>query len=165
MNGGSPPSPLADVASALIPYDGIGQWETLIDPSVNHTSNTAGELREEIVLDHCLEGFSVATTGCNHYGDPCVGGCGALIMGDLKLVKGPNGGTWTNHSNGTTSCGGGFCGKACEPHCVFNLTDDEGEHHDLSATRPDLLSKLLQRFAAVRPRAICRLLVITRARA
>ena len=32
-----------------------------------------------------------------------LGGCGALIMGDIKLVKGPNGGEWTNHTNGTIS--------------------------------------------------------------
>eukprot|EP01046_Picozoa_sp_COSAG06_P071227 COSAG06_NODE_20284_length_801_cov_5.044444_1_plen_67_part_10 len=42
-----------------------------------------------------------------------------------------------------------FAGVACKPHCVFNLTEDESEHHDLAAARPDLLAKLLQRFAAL----------------
>jgi hypothetical protein len=114
-------------------------------------------------------------------------------MGDIKLVKGPNGGEWTNHTNGTISVcekkngrsppfltprgfaefeersfaktGLGqtpgeltlkdgfsqnpFAGVACKPHCVFNLTEDESEHHDLAAARPDLLAKLLQRFAAL----------------
>ena len=151
VNGGSPPPPLADAASAVIPYDGIGQWEMLTDPSANDTGHsitaTAGAPRTEVVLDHCLEGFSAQPSGCNHYGDACAGGCGALIMGDVKLVKGPNGGEWTNLTNGTTS--DSFAGVACKPHCVFNLTEDESEHHDLSATRPDLLATLLRRFTAL----------------
>ena len=57
-------------------------------------------------------------------------------------------GFWTNHSNGTNMARQNQNGplKACKPHCVFNLSADASEHHDLSASRPDLLASLLQRF-------------------
>jgi hypothetical protein len=40
----------------------------------------------------------------------------------MKLVKGPNGGEWTSDSNGTHS--NSFSGRACDDHCLFNLTAD-----------------------------------------
>jgi hypothetical protein len=72
-------------------------------------SQAQDERKENSAVRVCVcvcfvQGFSTQPTGCNHYADPCVGGCGALIMaGDIKLVKGPNGGEWTNHTNGTIS--------------------------------------------------------------
>eukprot|EP01050_Picozoa_sp_SAG11_P016802 SAG11_NODE_2336_length_3502_cov_6.183368_3_plen_76_part_00 len=54
----------------------------------------AGSASTEVILDHCLEGFSKQPMGCNEYGDECVGGCGALkpliVDSDLKLIKGSN---------------------------------------------------------------------------
>ena len=88
VTGRSPP-PLRDDASAEIPYDGLDQWEVLL--SARSAAAVAPPPRTEIILDHCLEGFSKQPTGCNEYGDECIGGCGALIVeSNLKLIKGPN---------------------------------------------------------------------------
>eukprot|EP00040_Diaphanoeca_grandis_P039759 m.260069 g.260069 ORF g.260069 m.260069 type:complete len:510 (+) comp39157_c0_seq1:85-1614(+) len=129
---------LSDNISSLIPYDGVV-----------HTGLVSGDFkdtmsppRNEIVLDHCLAGFSTATTGCNHFGAKT--SVGALIVGEWKLVKGPNGGEWTSLLNGTKAAA--FGGVACSTFCLFNLTDDAGEHTDLATARPDVLSQLLQRF-------------------
>lgn len=97
------------------------------------------------MLDSCLAGFTVSGTGCNHFGANY--SVGALIVGEWKLVKGPNGGEWTSHFNGTKSSS--FGGVACRDHCIFNLTADPSEHIDLSAARPDVLATMLARFEAV----------------
>lgn len=134
---GAPVAPLTDAVSAIIPYDGMSQWNVIL-------GQNDVAMRTEIVLDHCLAGFSVAGTGCNHFG--ATGNVGALIVGEWKLVVGPNGGEWTSFTNGTKSQA--FGGVACDPHCLFNLTDDASEHQDLSAARPDVLVAMLTRFQA-----------------
>ena len=45
--------------------------------------------RTEIILDHCLEDFSKQPTGCNEYGDECIGGCGAIVESNIAH-RGPN---------------------------------------------------------------------------
>lgn len=137
LQGGGDLPPLVDSVSATIPYDGLNQWDLITgDRPESHP------VRTEIILDHCLANFSTAGTGCNHFGvDYAVG---AIIQGAWKLVKGPNGGEWTNFSNGTTSSS--FGGRACDEHCLFNLTADESERHDLSAAEPAVLEGMLARF-------------------
>ena len=39
-----------------------------------------------------------------------------------------------------------FGGRACDDHCLFNLTADESEQHDLSAAEPRVLKNMLARF-------------------
>ena len=51
---------------------------------------------------------------------------------------------WTSYSNGTHSSS--FGNRACDTHCLFNLTDDPGEHKDLSTSQPAILKQLLDRF-------------------
>ena len=89
INGGVPTGPLQDDVSATIPYDGIDQWHLIAGGSLV-AATPVPHRRTEIVLDHCLADFSTAGTGCNHYGVNY--SVGALIMGEMKLVKGPNGG-------------------------------------------------------------------------
>jgi hypothetical protein len=130
-------TPLADSVSATIPYDGLNQWDLITGnrPDIQ-------PVRTEIVLDHCLANFSTAGTGCNHFGvDYAVG---AIIKGEWKLVKGPNGGEWTDFSNGTAS--NAFGGRACDDHCLFNLTADESERYDMSVAEPAVLQSMLARF-------------------
>eukprot|EP01050_Picozoa_sp_SAG11_P023671 SAG11_NODE_4821_length_1754_cov_1.427795_3_plen_127_part_00 len=113
----------------MIPYDGIGQWAALIDQPATRsgggsTALAAGARARArgggggggggagVVLDHCAEGFSTVQSGCNHYGDACVGGCGALIMGgELKAAKseGPTAGSGptTQTARPQTPSGGG----------------------------------------------------------
>lgn len=140
ISGGGDGAPLFDSVSADIPYDGLNQWD-LISGKRPDTQ----PVRTEIVLDHCLANFSTSGTGCNHFGvDYSIG---AIIQGEWKLVKGPNGGEWTNFSNGTASSS--FGGRACDDHCLFNLTADESERNDLSAAEPAVLKSMLARFEAL----------------
>ena len=131
--------PLTDALAATIPIDGLDQWGVI--------AHDAPSPRTEIVLDHCLENFSNAPTGCNHFASNRSGGVGALIIGDLKLVAGPNGGEWSSFTNTTSTKS--FRGVACDDYCVFNLTDDASEHRDLRSSRPDIARVLLARFAAL----------------
>ena len=78
---GTPIEPLEDAVSSTIPYDGISQYDAVF----------SGEMlgaRSEIILDSCLQGFTVEGTGCNHYGVTNAS-VGALIINEMKLVKGP----------------------------------------------------------------------------
>ena len=47
---------LMDAASPEIPYDGMDQWAVVIHAAAHGA-------RSEVVLDHCLEGFSKEPTG------------------------------------------------------------------------------------------------------
>ncbi len=131
----------ADNASAAgIPVDGMSQWGTILG-----RDDPKGP-RNEIVLDHCKDNFSTSATGCNHYGVSRANGTGALLVGQhMKLVKGPNGGSWSSFTNGTrikkfshVACGKSFC--------LFNVTADPGEHHDLKDELPELAARMLRRF-------------------
>jgi hypothetical protein len=129
--------------AGLIPIDGLDQWDVL--------ARGAPGGRSELVLDHCLENFSAAPTGCNHFGSSRPGGVGALVevVGGslLKLVAGPNGGEWSSFTNTTATSP--FGGVACDDYCVFNLTADPSEHNDLRAAQPGVAADLLARFAAL----------------
>ncbi len=127
------PDPNAD----RIPVDGINQWK-LLSEGVPDTQ------RNEIILDHCLANFSTASTGCNHFKSKREPGVGALIVGDMKLVAGPNGGEWTSYLNGTQSKS--FNGVACDDFCIFNITADPSEHVDLKDVMPDVANQLNARF-------------------
>jgi hypothetical protein len=58
-------SDLEDSVSDTIPYDGVSHWD-----AISSAEKAAQEppARRELVLDHCLAGFSTSGTGCNHYG-------------------------------------------------------------------------------------------------
>lgn len=131
------PVQLGDAASGRIPYDGLDQWPALTG------ANVTGP-RTEVVLDHCLQGYGMSGTGCNHFQFDRPGGVGALIVGNWKLVAGPNGGEWSSATNGT-KCSA-FGGRACDTQCLFDLSQDPSEHYDLSAAQPDVLAKMLARF-------------------
>ena len=70
---------------------------------------------------------------------------GALIMGDYKLVVGPQ-------SFGCDSlmwspldypCTDGPKGPDCDPYCLYDIVNDPNEHHDLAKEKPDILQQLL----------------------
>lgn len=128
---------LQDSVSDNIPYDGVDQW-----PFLSKENSTSP--RNEIVLDHCPKGYGMSSTGCNHFKNTREGGVGALIIGNWKLVVGPNGGQWSSLINGT-ECNS-FKGVACQENCLFDLSADESEHHDLSKDQPDVMAHLLKRF-------------------
>lgn len=126
---------LHDNVSELIPYDGMDQYDHLL--GLNTTAP-----RNEIVLDHCL--MPGSGTGCNHFDSKRKGGVGALIVGDWKLIAGPNGGSWSNYTNGT-HCSA-FSPVYCDTACLYNVTADPGEHHDLAEAKPEILAMMIKRF-------------------
>eukprot|EP00401_Gymnodinium_catenatum_P075292 CAMPEP_0117504208 /NCGR_PEP_ID=MMETSP0784-20121206/24731_1 /TAXON_ID=39447 /ORGANISM="" /LENGTH=568 /DNA_ID=CAMNT_0005299557 /DNA_START=65 /DNA_END=1771 /DNA_ORIENTATION=- len=116
--------------------------------------------RTEIVFDHLM--FNRAEIGAcvnaagRKYGNitqilPC-SGTGALRVGDYKLMVGtfgyaghygqfsPNA-SWRPDLVHLTLC------SLTEP-CLFNVTADIAEVHDLAAERPEIVAELLERFHA-----------------
>ncbi len=74
------------------------------------------------------------------------GGDWALILWPHKLVMGTQGGKgwWTApvHPN-ETSAHSHYVDPGCPDGCVFDLSSDPGEHHDLSASLPQVKKQLL----------------------
>lgn len=76
------------------------------------------------------------------------GKSGAMRVGRYKLLMSeqePN--EWTGpHSPNGTKAGSTKPGPCKHQPCVFDLEADPGEHRDLSATQPDLLASLVERY-------------------
>ena len=82
-------------------------------------------------------------------GGPGSNGSAALIVGDYKLVRFPQqycfwmGPRYPNAS--TTHKDDKACNPCGATGCLYNIKTDEGEHHDLAATMPEMAAKLLAR--------------------
>ena len=92
---------------------------------------------------------------------PIIGEQAGIVVGDLKLVTGveitmsvfqgarfPNASTpWTNNS--TLKVPSFACSMPNKIGCLFNVSADPTEHHDLALERPDDAKALLERLRAV----------------
>ena len=112
--------------SGPLPPDAVpGVWEALV-------AGTLPSPRHEIVH--------------NIYGDQP----GALRVGDIKLVRGnPNARHPYNGYNGWNGSATSFSSDAspCTPTpCLFNISADASEQHDLASAQPALLAQLLARY-------------------
>ena len=73
---------------------------------------------------------------------------GAIIMGDYKLIIGPQYQTCDENmwSPLDYPCSDGPSGKDCDPYCLFNLVQDPNERKNLADTEKDTLNKLLDKY-------------------
>jgi len=88
-------------------------------------------------------------------GDPNGNGISGLILGDYKILLGPNpeaGWTGPVFPNITTNWIAADTVAHCGPNygCLFNLKDDPTEHNDIAAQNPDILTKLRNRLLEIR---------------
>ena len=147
-------------ASGPAPSDSIDMWEYISKSGVTPP-------RMEIIHDHHM--FSDASASCGD-GCTCAGqspftmpgyaALGALRVGDLKLIVGVEkaAGWFGVFSPNTTNPN--YCGKADPDHtciacdkrpCLFNITNDPGEHMDLAddPSRAADIARLIKRFKQV----------------
>ena len=112
-----------DSGPGKFPVDGLDVWPIIS----GQTSQTA---HEEIVL-----GFNFT-------------GKGSIIMGDYKLIYGPQGDKCDNlmWSPLDFPCNDGPKGPNCDPYCLYNIVKDPEERTELSKTEPAMLKKLLDRY-------------------
>ena len=120
-----------DSGTGKFPVDGVDVWPII-------SGQTSQTTHEEIVL-----GFNYADTAKSGVG-------GAIIVGDYKLIVGNqdakpgcNGHMWSPIDY---PCTKGSDGPDCNPHCLYNIVEDPGEHKDLTESEPTLLKKLLDRY-------------------
>lgn len=118
------------VDTGPFPVDGIDLWPFL-------TMQRTGNVHDELLISGCRPGAS----SCN----------GAMFLGELKLIMGkqePSG--WygipkdmkSNHKNR----GGTAIDDCSLAPCVFNMTADPFERHNLAAADPNRFQPLLSRF-------------------
>ena len=115
----------SDSGSGKFPVDGLDIWPII-------TGENTSTPHEEIVL-----GYEYESTG-------------AIIMGDYKLIVGPQGKVcdalmW---SPLTYPCEQGPKGENCDPYCLYNILEDPGEHNELSKKEPKILQQLLEHYNA-----------------
>ena len=116
-----------DSGTGKFPVDGLDVWPII-------TGENEKTQHEEIVLGYNFDN--------SHPGQ------GAIIMGDYKLVVGPQ-------SFGCDSlmwspldypCSKTPDGPDCDPHCLYNIIEDPTEKKDLSKENPEMVQKLLERY-------------------
>ena len=75
-------------------------------------------------------------------------GKGAIIVGDYKLIVGPQKGGCSSlmWSPVDFPCSDGPKGMDCDPYCLYNIVDDPEERHELSADEPGILKELMERY-------------------
>lgn len=114
-----------DSPAGVPPIDSINVWDALISGNLTATP------RREVPLS-----YGSATAG-------------ALIIDDMKLVIGTNGGKgiWTGpqHPNGTKD----YEDAGCPKGCLFNVRVDPTEHNDLATTHNDTFQKLHDRYLEI----------------
>merc|ERR1712232_129180 len=143
LAGIDPTEPLKDTPS---PVDSFDLW-----PYLSGDSYTSP--RNELVYDHLM--FSVNTTACYYAGHVQVGPChgaGAIRVGDYKMLIGNHGyashygqfspnETWAPQMVGIRAC-------SMDQPCLFNVSGDMAEEHDLAGERPEVVKHLLVRYHA-----------------
>ena len=111
--------------------DGVDVWP-ILSGQTNQTSH------KSIVL-----GFNFT----NSFPDQ-----GSLIMGDYKLIVGPqvygkrNPCDTLMYSPLDYPCSNGTLAPDCSPNCLYNIIEDPLEKNDLSATQPGVLQRLLDEY-------------------
>ena len=75
-------------------------------------------------------------------------GQGAIIVGDYKLIVGPQGDKCSRlmWSPVDFPCSDGPKGINCDPYCLYNIVDDPEERHELSSEEPEILNRLMKRY-------------------
>ena len=75
-------------------------------------------------------------------------GKGAIIVGDYKLIVGPQFDTCSSlmWSPVDFPCSDGPKGINCYPYCLYNIVDDPEERHELSSEEPEILNQLMKRY-------------------
>jgi arylsulfatase B len=75
----------------------------------------------------------------------------AIIVGDFKLVKGRNAGGGLHWGPNFPNASGTpvMNDSSCVEGCLFNLTADEGEYHNLKGELPDTYTALEQRILEI----------------
>jgi arylsulfatase A-like enzyme len=113
----------SDSGSGKFPVDGLDIWPII-------TGENTTTPHKEIVL-----GYQYENTG-------------AIIMGDYKLIVGPQGTRCDSlmWSPLTYPCEQGPKGENCDEYCLYNIIDDPGEHNELSKKEPAKLQEMLERY-------------------
>ena len=115
----------SDSGQGKFPVDGLDVWPII--SGMNTTSQ-----HSDIVLSYDFEDT------------------GAIIMGNYKLIVGKQPGAMVCDSLMWTPldypCSDGPKGENCNPHCLYNIVEDPGEHNELSLKEPDVLQKLLNQY-------------------
>ena len=120
----------SDSGPGKFPVDGLDVWPII-------SGETSTTPHEDIVL-----GFNFT------YNQDKRPNQGAIIMGDYKLIIGPqyeqcDENMWSPLNY---PCTDGPTGEDCNPYCLFNLIDDPEERKNLAGIEKDTLKKLLDRY-------------------
>jgi len=136
----SPTIPAPDLSGV----DGLDMWETI--------ANGKPGSRVELPLNinpHCLFCKLGSLTNVHpNLTAPLVTNFSAIISGDWKLVFGDAGpfydGWWSSDNYTWTPAASSEANTTIH---LFNLAEDESEHHNLAAYHPEIVNTLLQRIA------------------
>ena len=123
-------------AAGLPPVDSVNLWPLL---SGENSTSPHGE----IVL-----GMPTIASG-NSYGDASIGVQGVIASDGYKLLIGKvHQNVWTSphYPNASTSWGNAQF-IDCSSGCLYNIFEDESEHHELSALMPAKVAELRARIA------------------
>jgi len=128
---GVDPTDTRAALAKLPPIDSLNMWPYL-------SGDVASSPRTEVAL-----------------GDPNGNGINGLILGDYKILLGPNhqaGWTGPVYPNITTNWISADTVAHCGPNygCLFNLKEDPTEHNDIADQNPDILTKLRNRLLEIR---------------
>jgi hypothetical protein len=149
---------ISDTAAAAVglpPVDSINQWEWwsngyAANNSITGTGATVTPPRTELAIGaaygstHGAGNAFIATT------------VEGLIQGEMKLILTAEGfpideAVWTGPQfpNASTNASMWDTAMDCSAGCLFNLTSDITEHHDLAAEQPMLVSAMVARIRAI----------------
>ena len=119
-----------DSGPGKFPVDGVDVWPLI-------TGKEKQTVDKEIVL-----GFNFS------YGEDRTNQ-GAIIVGNNKLIIGPQGGSCDSlmWSPIDYPCSEGKKDSDCDPYCVFNVVDDPEERQNLAKQNPSLLKSLLDKYS------------------
>ena len=131
------------------PPDSVNLW-----PYWSGVESISPRQNKAIVLDHLM--YSRNTTACYYDGHvqsmPC-NGSGSLRFGDYKIIVGEIGfnGMFGHFSPNASfnKASIGVTGCSLENPCLFNVTKDMEENHDLSSSRQDDVKMMLEKFHAI----------------
>ena len=113
------------------PVDGVDVWPLLSGEATNSS-------HADIIL-----GFNFT----DQYPEQ-----GAIIVGDYKLIVGHQKGHWNcdtlMHTPLDYPCTKGPILPDCDPNCLYNIREDPRETTDLYHSKPDIATRLMERYMA-----------------